>query len=59
MTRRERPPCAVGIEAKSCQKSGPKRSLLILDPRQEQLPLAATNKCLAESNKSHTGGNDY
>ena len=60
MMRRERPPWAVGMEAKPC-----------LEIRAEEVPLlmrdseagsiatiAAPNKCLAKSNKSHRTGND-
>jgi hypothetical protein len=45
------------IEASPVQSSGLKSPVLIIDPPTEAIaPVAATNKCLARSNKSHTGG---
>ena len=59
IARRERPPRAVGIEAKSCAEFRAEAvPLLIIDlPGRGNLPpLAATIKCLAESNKSSRRG---
>ncbi len=57
IARRERPPRAVGIEAKSFAEFRAEAvPLLIIDlPGRGNLPpLAATNKCLAQGNKSCT-----
>jgi hypothetical protein len=53
------PPCAIGIEAKSCSEfRAEELRLLILEPPAGAIAttMAATNKCLAESNKSDAGG---
>jgi hypothetical protein len=51
---RVRPPCAIGIEAKSCSEFRAEEVLLLIlgPPIGEIATMAATNKCLAQSNKS-------
>jgi hypothetical protein len=47
----------MGIEAKSCSDRAEAVPLLILEPPAAAIAaMAATNKCLAQNNKSHTGG---
>jgi hypothetical protein len=57
IARRVRPPCAIGIEAKSCSEFRAEEVLLLIlgPPIGEIAIMAATNKCLARSNKSRTG----
>src|SRR5262249_35674859 len=59
IARRERPPPAIGIEAKSCSEfRADEVPLLIIDPTRAGTiaTMASTNKYLAQSNKSRTGG---
>jgi hypothetical protein len=56
IARRERPRCAIGIEAKSCSEFRAEAvPLLILEPPAAAIAtMAATNKCLARNSKSRT-----